>query len=75
MCKNDNKNLAIFKGAGQVDYIVPEGTKTIEECAFQSREDLINIIIPNGVTHIELCAFEGCKNVVNVVLPDSLVYI
>ena len=53
MGKKDNKNLATLKCAGEVDYIVPEGTKTIEECAFQSREDLMNIIIPNGVTHIE----------------------
>lgn len=52
-------------------YVVPKGTKIIENNDFSGRTDLINIIIPNSVEKIGASAFYFCTNLKNVIFEKD----
>lgn len=52
-------------------YIVPQGTKIIENNEFGGRMDLVNIIIPNSVEKIGASAFYFCSNLRNVIFEHG----
>lgn len=61
--------------AGLVDFVFPEGVKTIPWNAFKDCSMLKSITIPEGVTSIGNSAFSGCSRLTNVILPDSVTHI
>ena len=54
------------------DLVIPEGTTTIGDFAFDGFVSLKSIVIPEGVTGIGDIAFKGCRKLVSVVVPDSV---
>ena len=65
----------IFASDVTESYSIKEGTKTIADCAFLDRENLIRITIPNSVISIGNYSFAGCSNLENVTIPDGVTYI
>lgn len=53
------------------NYIVPYGTKVIENNQFSGRTDLIDIVIPNSVEKIGASAFYFCSNLQTVQFEDN----
>ena len=52
---------------------VPEGTTTIDRCAFYSCTSLTDICLPEGITGINANAFYGCTGLTSITLPDSII--
>lgn len=52
--------------------VIPNGVKSIDECAFQACSALTSITIPDSVTSIGKCAFAGCTGLTSVTIPDSV---
>ncbi len=57
---------------GLVDYVVAEGTVSIERRAFRNNTTLTRIVFPEGLKSIGSGAFTGCSNLEEAVFPDSL---
>ena len=57
------------------DCVIKDGTKTIADSAFSSRESLENITIPNSVVSIGQLGFYRCSSLKNVTIPDSVLSI
>ena len=68
------KHLIFVRDATE-SYSIKEGTKTIADCAFSDRGNLIRITIPNSVISIGNYSFAGCSNLENVTIPDGVTYI
>lgn len=63
----------VFKYYGDSHVIsVPDGIKTIGECAFGGNAFLTEIILPESVETIENAAFAGCKMLRKITLPNTL---
>ena len=52
--------------------IIPEGTKVVNNIAYNICTNIANIIIPNSVTEIGNGAFLHCTGLTNIVIPDSV---
>lgn len=52
--------------------IIPEGATSIEDFAFNSREDLTSIVIPDSVKEIGDNAFDSCTGLTGIYIPDSV---
>lgn len=53
-------------------YAIPEGTKSINDRAFNGVGYLWGITLPDSVSHIGEYAFVGCVNWTNVLLPEAV---
>ena len=62
----DKKTLIEFPYGKATDYIIPDGTNIIDECAFETRSKLKSISIPLSVKNIKDCAFLKCFNITDV---------
>jgi len=71
------KNIAhTYKGNKEFTSLVfREGTKSIDEFAFDYSKKLESITLPDGLTHIGEEAFRGCKELKKFKLPYSVIYI
>ncbi|MGN0172149.1 MAG: leucine-rich repeat protein [Acutalibacteraceae bacterium] len=54
------------------DYVVPSGTKTIADSAFEDCSSLTSVTIPSGVTSIGYRAFYKCRSLTSVTIPNSV---
>ena len=54
------------------EFVIPEGTTTIQNGAFSNCTNLTSVTIPNSVTSIGGCAFCGCTGLTSVTIPDSV---
>ena len=52
-------------------YVIPEGVKNIDDCAFEGSR-ITAVTIPGSVTSIDNGAFRGCKGLTEVVVPKSV---
>lgn len=52
--------------------IIENGTKSIEEHAFNNCTQLTTIEIPNSVTNIGNAAFSGCEKLTSIEIPSSV---
>ena len=55
--------------------IIPQGIKSVDDCAFSGCTNLIKVSIPEGVTKIGEYAFSICKSLEAVVIPNSVIKI
>ena len=51
--------------------IIPEGTTTIEDYAYENTNYKC-VVIPNSVTDIGFSAFSGCTGLTSITIPDSV---
>lgn len=58
--------------SSMVDYIVPDGVKTIAPCAFYNSNSLRSVTMPHSLTAIDSLAFYGCKSLHDVKLNEGL---
>ena len=56
----------------KTEYIILQGTTSIENYAFHYCTNLTNITIPNSVTSIGDDAFYICTNLINITIPNSV---
>ena len=54
--------------------IVPEGIRSIKECAFCDCEKLKEIVLPEGITNIHYSAFSGLK-IRSITIPSTVKFI
>lgn len=59
-------------GSTQTDYVVPEGTTAIGECAFQGARSLRSVTLPDSVKRLESSAFFNCKALTDVDLGEGV---
>ena len=54
--------------------IIPEGIRSIKECAFCDCEKLKEIVLPEGITNIHYSAFNGLK-IRSITIPSTVKFI
>ena len=64
--------LIVAKDTISGEYVIKDGTLTIEGHAFQGCDSLTNITIPDSVTSIGDFAFYSCDSLESVVIGDSV---
>ena len=69
--KDKTKLIAYPEGKSDSNYIIPNGTKTIGESAFQCAK-FSQVTIPTSVNTFENWAFAQCKNLTSVTIPASI---
>ena len=52
--------------------VIPNGVKSIKDCAFTDCSSLESVTIPNSVTSIGYWAFYGCSMLTSVTIPNSV---
>ena len=52
--------------------VIPNGVKSIKDCAFTDCSSLESITIPHGVTDIGVRAFWYCRYLESVIIPNSI---
>lgn len=67
----DYVNKTHYGYSGEDLLIIPEGTTTIGEYAYQNANYKC-IVIPDSVTSIGIHAFSGCSSLTSVTIPDSV---
>lgn len=68
--KSKTRLISIFPTDSKV-FIVPKGTRIIEDFVFRN-QNLEKIILPNTVVTIKHRCFENCRNIKEITLPKSL---
>ena len=69
----DKKTLIQYPSKKEkTEYIILQGTTSIENYAFHYCTNLTNITIPNSVTSIGDDAFYICTNLINITIPNSV---
>jgi len=68
--KSKTKLISIFPTDSKV-FIVPKGTRIIEDFVFRN-QNLEKIILPNTIVTIKHRCFENCRNMKEITLPKSL---
>ena len=69
---NKDKTTLIAYRAKETNYIIPNGTTRIGDCAFCGCESLTSIKIPNSVTSIGICSFRDCSCLTSINIPNSV---
>ncbi len=54
------------------DLVIPDGVKSISDCAFYNCSGLTSITIPDSVTSIGERAFSDCSGLTSITIPDSV---
>ena len=68
----DGKTFSLYNiGKKGKTFIVPDGVKRIDNCAF-SYSSLKTIVIPEGVTEIGENAFSDCYDLTSITLPNTI---
>ncbi len=70
--KMDHRLICYPGGKKDACYKIPEGTKCIDERAFQDNNHLVEVIIPEGLEIISMVAFAGCKKLRRISFPQSI---
>ena len=65
-------NLYINERLVEGDFVIPSGTKSINDYLFLDCKGIKSVTIPNGVTSIGDHAFSGCENLTSIAIPDSV---
>lgn len=70
---NKNKTILVKypEGKFNISYVIPNGTKIIDDYAFYSCNNLMNVSIPNSVTDISDYSFYYC-GLTSVTIPNSV---
>ncbi len=76
----DCNSNPLFSGGAEIyvagekicELIVPDGTMSIGNFAFNGCINLTSVTIPDSVTSIGDCAFDGCSSLTSVTIPDSV---
>ena len=69
----DGKTLFTFPAMyNQIDYVVPQGTEQISNCAFQGSNYLRSITLPTSITTIGVDAFAFCEKLQKVDIPHGV---
>lgn len=69
---DDKKTLVQCPEDFEGEYIIPEGTTTIQEYAFVGCINLTSVIIPNSVTNIGDGAFNNCTGLTSPVYNEHI---
>lgn len=51
---------------------IHKDAKSIDDCAYQGRDDLTEFVIPDGVKTIGVSAFKDCTNLASITIPESV---
>ncbi len=70
--KNKTKLIEYPRGNKRDSYSIPDSVITIEEGAFISCHNLVNITTGNNITSIGNEAFEECRNLKSFIIPESV---
>ena len=54
------------------ELIIPDGTVSVNGCAFWNCSSLISITIPDSVTSVGVSAFRNCTGLTSITIPDSV---
>ncbi len=69
----DGKTLLLYAtGKTVINFVIPDGVKTIGASAFESSHGLKIVVIPDSVTKIDVRAFDNCQGLVNVTLGNNV---
>ena len=68
----DKSKLISFRNQEAKSFIIPDGVKSIGNCAFVDCYSLVSISIPNSVTSIGEESFIDCSSLSNLVIPNSV---
>jgi hypothetical protein len=52
--------------------VVEDGTKQIEEKAFQGLVNVKSVVLPDSLKKIGKVSFDGCKSLKSIIIPDSV---
>lgn len=66
------KNIVVGNTDTLQSAIITQGSKSIQEYAFNGAALLTSVIIPDSVTSIEESAFSGCTALTSVAIPNSV---
>jgi len=70
------KNGILMKYNGvDKEVIIPDGIRSIDDCAFYNCSTLTSVIIPDSVTIIRSEAFQSCKNLISVKFSKNIAII
>lgn len=64
--------ITLIKGVNKENVVIAEGTKIVEDGAFDGYKALANITIPNSVTSIGDSAFCKCTSLTGITIPSSV---
>lgn len=62
----------LIKGVNKANVVIADGTKIVEDGAFDGYKALANITIPNSVTSIGNRAFYECTSLSGITIPNSV---
>lgn len=66
------KSYQYFENDNLTEIIIPEGIRTIDDCAFAKCKNLKKIVLPNSLEIIRSNAFHECINLEEIILPTGL---
>ena len=70
--KNGETLLLYATGKTVINFVIPDGVKTIGASAFESSHGLKIVVIPDSVRKIDVRAFDNCQGLVSVTLGKNV---
>ena len=64
--------ITLIKGVNKENVVIAEGTKIVEDGAFDGYKALATITIPNSVTSIGENSFYKCTSLSGITIPNSV---
>lgn len=69
----DGKTLILYAtGKTIINFVIPDGVKTIGPSAFESSHGIRIVVIPDSVTKIEVRAFDNCQGLTSVTIGNNV---